>query len=277
LPEIPPVFTAPDGYQRRFTAVQQAEANGIVYEANLTVPYQTELTLPDPVADWWELIHRSPVPFAVFFAYRQWVVLGASPERLLRLDNHKLTTQPIKGTRKRVPSDPVADAQARNELVMSTKNRAENLMIADLARAELYRSAVRHSVWVPQLFEIQVFANLFHLVSTVRATLHPDVPPHVALRTVFPAGSMTGAPKFWVLRLLDEIEPHDRGLYAGSIGWTFPGGFDINVVIRSFVHDRLTSLLTYQVGGAITVYSDLEDEQAENDLKAHYLEHLFHS
>jgi para-aminobenzoate synthetase component 1 len=122
-----------------------------------------------------------------------------------------------------------------------------------------------------------VFANLFHLVSTVRATLHPDVPPHVALRTVFPAGSMTGAPKFWVLRLLDEIEPHDRGLYAGSIGWTFPGGFDINVVIRSFVHDRLTSLLTYQVGGAITVYSDLEDEQAENDLKAHYLEHLFHS
>jgi para-aminobenzoate synthetase component 1 len=125
------------------------------------------------------------------------------------------------------------------------------------------------------LLEVQTFANLFHLVSTVRATLHPDVPAHVALRNVFPAGSMTGAPKFWVLRLLDQLEPHDRGLYAGSMGWTFPGGFDLNVVIRTLVYDRSTQLLTYQVGGAITVYSDLGDEQAENELKAHYLQHLF--
>lgn len=242
--------------------------DGDCYEINLAQNFTLEARVEQPAALWRQLTKVSPTPFAAYLRLHDVHVLCASPERFLQLQGPQLVTQPIKGTSVR-SRDKVEDRKLAAELRNSIKEQAENVMIVDLSRHDLYRSAVVDGVKVPHLFEVQSFAKVHHLVSTIVAEKSPGISAHVALSNTFPPGSMTGAPKFRTCELIDQYEPHARGIYAGSIGYFKPGGdFDLNVVIRSMVYDARRELISYHVGGAITWDSDPEKEYEETLVKA---------
>jgi para-aminobenzoate synthetase component 1 len=186
----------------------------------------------------------------------------------LALRGHTLVTQPIKGTRKRgITSE--EDAALKQELFESEKERAENVMIVDLARNDLYRSSEVNSVEVPHLFEVKSFPQVHHLVSTITGRKRPDLTAWEVIGHAFPPGSMTGAPKVSACDWIDHYERSRRGIYAGSIGYFSPtGDFDLNVVIRTLIYQADSQVLSYHVGGAITYDSDPEAEYEETLVKA---------
>lgn len=199
----------------------------------------------------------------------------ASPERFLQWRGGILTSQPIKGTSKRGTS-PEEDAQSRHYLQHSLKERAENVMIADLTRNDLQRSCNTGSVRVPHLFEVQTFPTVHQLVTTVQGDTREGITWQEIFRQTFPPGSMTGAPKVATLRAIDAYERSARGSYAGCAGYIQPNGdFDFNVIIRSLRYDALRQRLSYHVGGAITADSDPAAEYAETLLKAEAIKRVF--
>jgi len=217
----------------------------------------------------------SPVPFASYLRWQDCYLICASPERFLQLRGDQLCSQPIKGTAPRGMTS-AADAAHRAYLAHSEKEQAENVMIVDLTRNDLHRSCRTGTVTVPQLFEIQVFPQVFQLVSTVVGQKRPELSVPQVLANTFPPGSMTGAPKVMTLGMIDRYEPLGRGLYAGSVGYFAPGGdFDFNVVIRSLIYDAREQLLSYHVGGAITYDSDPQREYEETLIKARAIRKLF--
>ena len=255
-------------YLAAIDQIRELIAAGDSYELNLAQHFVAEGRISNPVAFWEELIGVSPSPFAGFARWGERFLLSASPERFLRLRSGMLMTQPIKGTIARNP-DPALDSKAAAELRNNPKEQAENVMIVDLSRNDLHRVCETGSVGVPNLFEIQSFPQVHHLVSTISGRKRLDVHPLEAFCTAFPPGSMTGAPKIRTCELIDEIERSARGLYAGSLGYFAPGGdFDFNVIIRSLVHDRAAGLLSYHVGGAITWDSESNAEYEETLVKA---------
>ncbi len=190
-------------------------------------------------------------------------MVGSSPERFLRLDTEGiLETRPIKGTRPRA-ADPVDDATLRDELSTSEKDHAENIMIVDLARNDLGRVCETGSVHVPGLCEVEGYATVWQLVSTVRGQLREDLDGIDAVRACFPGGSMTGAPKIEAMKMIDELEHHTRGIYSGAIGWLESNGtLDLNIVIRTIV--TRNGRATYGTGGAITADSEPQAEWRES-------------
>jgi len=262
--------SAPQWYAEAFARVQEELRAGNSYELNLT--YREEITTDScPLEVYRRLRSTSPAPYAGLLRHDSTWLLSASPERYATIDRSRvLETRPIKGTTPRGATSQ-EDAQLRAQLAVEPKFRAENLMIVDLIRNDLSMVCEVGTVEVPRLMEVESYASVHQLVSTIRGRLRDDVGTVDALRALFPAGSMTGAPKRRTMTIIDEVETSPRGIYAGSFGWiSGDGRADLGVVIRSLFRSggRPWVLGT---GGAITVLSDLQQEWAESRWKSGHL------
>lgn len=236
-------------YKQRMSRLKDYIAAGDCYQVNLT--RQFDVPWPHaPLDTYARLRNATPMPFSAYVDLGKTQLLSLSPERFLRIAHGQMETKPIKGTRPRSP-DPKEDEALKQALQGSAKDRAENLMIVDLLRNDLGRSAVPGSVKVPKLFDLESFANVHQLVSTVTATLSPDETPLGALLKAFPGGSITGAPKRRAMEIIAELEPHRRGPYCGSIFYQdVTGVLDSNILIRTMaIQDE--HLWTWAGGGIV--------------------------
>jgi para-aminobenzoate synthetase len=253
-------------YDDWFARVQEQLRLGNTYEVNLT--YRERLTSPvEPVEAYLRLREVNPAPYAAYLQHDGVSVLSSSPERFATIDRHRwVETKPIKGTTPRGRS-PEEDEAHREALRTDPRYRAENLMIVDLLRNDLSMVCEPGTVTVPVLMEVESYANVHQLVSTVRGHLREQVSTVEALRALFPAGSMTGAPKLRTMEVIADVETTPRGVYAGALGWIGGDGrADLGVVIRTLVaHDGVYALGT---GGGITVRSDAASEYDETRWKA---------
>ncbi len=260
--------TTQSDYEATVRHIQQHIRQGDVYELNYCIEFFAEQANLDPLAAYRMLNNRSPMPFSVFMKQQDRYVLGASPERFLKKTGQTLISQPIKGTSRRGET-PAADDILKEQLRRSEKEKAENLMIVDLVRNDLARSAETGSVQVDELFGIYTFRQVHQMISTVSATLRKGLPFTDVLRHAFPMGSMTGAPKIRAMQLIDELETSRRGLYSGAVGFITPNGdFDFNVVIRSILYNAQRRYASFSVGSAITYDADPAQEYAECMVKA---------
>ncbi|NUR09627.1 MAG: anthranilate synthase component I family protein [Nocardioidaceae bacterium] len=260
----------PDWYADAFEHVQRELRRGNSYEVNLT--YRESVTSHvDPVAAYLALRTANPAPYAGYLQHHGTHLLSSSPERFVTLDAQRwLETKPIKGTTPR-GADPDDDESQRHLLATDPKFRAENLMIVDLLRNDLSIVCEPGTVDVPVLMDVESYATVHQLVSTVRGRLRPEVTPVEALRALFPPGSMTGAPKRRTMEVIDAVESSARGAYAGAFGWVGADGrADLGVVIRTLVARPEGDGWRYTLGtgGGITVRSDVEEEWAETRWKA---------
>lgn len=255
-------------YIKTIETLQQHIARGDIYEVNFCQEFFAEHAVIDPIEIYTQLCKVSPTPFSGFFKIKGRYILSASPERFLCKRGHQLVSQPIKGTAKR-SADPKVDEDFKNTLRENIKEQAENVMIVDLVRNDLTKSAIKGSVKVDELFGVYGFPQVYQMISTVSCELDPDVHFIDAIRNTFPMGSMTGAPKIRAMSLIEEHELIKRGAYSGALGYITPrGDFDFNVIIRSILYHADARYLSFQVGGAITFASDAKDEYEECLLKA---------
>lgn len=257
-----------DQYTRKVKALQDHIIRGDIYEINFCQEFFAENTEIDPIQTFEALNQVSPTPFAGYFKVHGKYILSATPERFLCKRGSKLISQPIKGTAKR-SSDLIEDEAIKQQLRNDIKEQAENVMIVDLVRHDLTKSAVKGSVKVDELFGIYSFPQVHQMISTVSCELNPDIHFIDAIKNAFPMGSMTGAPKVKAMKLIEEYEVTKRGIYSGSFGCISPDGdFDFNVVIRSILYNAESNYLSFQVGGAITYQSNATLEYEECLLKA---------
>lgn len=253
----------PDGYAAGFAAVQEELRAGNSYEVNLT--YREGLRSDaDPVAVYQRLRSTNPAPYAGVLRHGDLWLLSASPERFATLDrNRRIETRPIKGTTARGRTA-AEDEELRARLAGDPKFRAENLMITDLLRNDLSMVCEPGTVEVPRLMEVESYASVHQLVTTVAGRLRSEIDTLAALRALFPAGSMTGAPKLRTMEIIDRVEAAGRGPYAGAFGWiSGDGRADLGVVIRSLFRTG-ADRWWWGTGGGITVHSDLAEEWAES-------------
>ncbi|UKT62431.1 anthranilate synthase component I family protein [Pedobacter mucosus] len=241
---------------------------GNIYEVNFCQEFFAENAKMNPVNTFHLLNRISPTPFAGYFKVYKKYILSATPERFLCKRGSRLISQPIKGTAKRsenIKEDDLIKLQLKNDI----KEQAENVMIVDLVRHDLTKSAVKGSVKVDELFGIYSFPQVHQMISTISCELDPAIHFIDSIKNTFPMGSMTGAPKFRAMELIEEYEETKRGIYSGSFGYISPNGdFDFNVVIRSILYNSENQYLSFQVGGAITHQSDANLEYEECLLKA---------
>ncbi len=256
-------------YARRVRRILDDIERGDVYEVNLTQRMSSGWR-GDPLALYAALRQESPAPFDAYLELPDACVVGSSPERFLRAtaDGH-VESRPIKGTRPR-GDDADLDAALAEELVTSPKDRAENLMIVDLVRNDLGRVCAPGTVRVPELMQVESYATVFQLVSTVVGRLADDRDGVDLVRACFPPGSMTGAPKIAAMRIAGELEPVRRGIYSGALGYLdVRGGLDLSVVIRTWLVKKGRAYL--HVGGAVVADSDPDGEYDESLDKARAL------
>ncbi|MET9323098.1 aminodeoxychorismate synthase component I [Streptomyces sp. NPDC003038] len=255
-----------DQYLELIGACLDAIRAGETYEVCLTNMIEAGGSV-DPWAAYRFLRRTSPAPFGALLRFDGLSVLSTSPERFLRVDREGVAeSKPIKGTRPR-GATPAEDRRLIEDLRSSEKDRAENLMIVDLVRNDLARCAEPGSVTVHKIFDVETYATVHQLVSTVRARLRPGRSAVDCVRAAFPGGSMTGAPKIRTMQIIDRLEAGPRGIYSGAIGYfSLSGATDLSIAIRTAVvtADRVR----YGVGGAITALSDRSEEYEETAVKA---------
>lgn len=255
-------------YLEKVRALKEHIRLGDIYEVTFCQEFFAEHAVIDPVSVYQDLSTLSPTPFAGFFKIKDRYVLSASPERFLSKRNNHLLSQPIKGTAKR-STDPAEDENIRRQLRNDKKEQAENVMIVDLVRNDLTKSAVPGTVKVKELFGIYSFPQVHQMISSISCELNPELDLIDAIKNTFPMGSMTGAPKIRAMELIERYEESKRGAYSGALGYIDPAGdFDFNVVIRSILYHQSGQRLSFQVGGAITYASDPQKEYEECLLKA---------
>lgn len=255
-------------YGIAFQKLQEHIHKGDIYEINLCQEFYSEDAKLNCFAAYKELNFISPTPFSCFLKHDNNFIISASPERFLSKRGERLISQPIKGTAPRGKT-PEEDNEIKNRLKNDPKEISENIMIVDLVRNDLTRSAKAGTVKVEELLGVYSFKQVHQLISTISCIIKPEVEATTAIQNTFPPGSMTGAPKISAMNLIDQYEKGSRGLYAGSIGY-FNGRneFDFNVVIRTLVYNAKTNYLSFHVGGAITAYANENDEYQECLLKA---------
>jgi para-aminobenzoate synthetase component I len=240
-------------------------AAGDIYQANLSQRFRLPWT-GTGLALYGNLRRLSPAPFSGYLRAPGLEIVSASPERLLRVEGRSLSTRPIAGTRPR-SADPRADRALAEELLLSEKERAEHLMLLDLARNDLGKVAVVGSVHVDEMMTVEHYAHVRHIVSNVSARLAPGCDPLDALLAMFPGGTITGVPKIRCMEILDALEPVPRGFYTGSLFYMTPSGrLDANILIRSAVVEG--GAVTFHTGGGIVADSDPDAEYAETLHKA---------
>lgn len=255
-------------YLDAVAALQHHIQQGDCYEVNFCRENFIPGAVVYPPALFQRLNSYSPAPFAAYYRLNDKYMACSSPERYLQKKGEHVISQPIKGTSRKDP-DPVVDQQLQQQLYNDPKERAENVMVVDLVRNDLAHTARQGSVEVSELFGIYGFAHVHHMISTISAKVPANVPFTEIIRTTFPMGSMTGAPKLRVMQLIERYEKTRRGLYSGALGYITPeGDFDFNVVIRSILYNATAQYLSYSTGSAITFYSDPEKEYEECLLKA---------
>ena len=257
------------GYLDAVRRVRDYIFAGDIFQANLSQRFETPLR-ESPWIFYARLRSRNPAPFAAFLETPDASVISASPERFLRVDrNGSVETRPIKGTRPR-GFGPEHDAALGQALAESAKDRAENLMIVDLMRNDLSRVCAPRTVRVSELFSLERYATVHHLVSTVVGQLEPGHDALHLLRAAFPGGSITGAPKLRAMEIIAELEPSQRGVYCGSIGyWSVTGDLDTSIAIRTAV--ARSGRVYFSAGGGIVADSDPEQEYRETIDKARAL------
>lgn len=252
-------------YQRAFEKIKDYLTNGDCYQVNLAQRFAARAE-GNALAAYLALRALSPAPYAAFLDFPGIQVLSASPEQFLRVENARVVTRPIKGTRPR-SADPEQDRALAADLSSHAKDRAENLMIVDLLRNDLGRHCLPGSVQVSALFQVESYASVHHLVSTVSGHLVPGHHALDLLRDSFPGGSITGAPKRRAMEIIDQLEPHRRGIYCGSIGYIgFDSTMDCNIAIRTLVYAG--GQIQGWAGGGIVADSECQAEYQETFDKA---------
>ncbi len=252
-----------DTYLRHVGKLLEHIRRGDIYEINYCHEVQVETGSINPVTLFRKINSISPNPFSCFYRNNDRYVLCASPERFLAKRDNLLISQPIKGTAARA-ENAAEDANNRELLASSSKERSENIMIVDLVRNDLSKVATKGSVHVKELCGVYTFPKVHQLISTVCCTLKNEINFTKIIRALFPMGSMTGAPKISAMKLIDEHENFKRSLYSGTIGYINPeGDFDFNVVIRSIMLQQNSGKATVAAGSAITAASDPESEYME--------------
>lgn len=241
---------------------------GDIYEANFCQEFFAENTCINPLETYKKLNNISKPPFASFVKLQDKYVLCASPERYIKKEDDIIISQPIKGTAER--SEGIAeDNQLKTDLLNDEKERSENIMIVDLVRNDLSKTALKGSVEVKELCKIYTFDQVHQMISTVTSKVDVKTHPIDIIKSTFPMGSMTGAPKISAMNIIEHLEETKRGVYSGAIGYFSPNGdFDFNVVIRSILYNATKKYVSYSVGGAITAKSIPLKEYEECLVKA---------
>ena len=253
---------------KRYSAFSNILNEADIYEMNFCQEFFAENAVIDPLSVYQQLAKLSPTPFSGYFKLKDKYILSATPERFLTKRGTILTSQPIKGTARR-STEETEDAAIKQALSTNKKEQAENVMIVDLVRNDMTKSAVKGSVKVDELFGIYSFPQVHQMISSISCQLSPQVHFVEAIKNAFPMGSMTGAPKLRAMQLIDQYEKSKRGIYSGSMGYITPDrDFDFNVIIRSIIYNSTNRYLSFQVGSAITYQADAENEYDECLLKA---------
>jgi len=241
---------------------------GDIYEVNFCQEFYAENVSVDLFQVYKKLNEISKPPFASFLKIDNNYLLSASPERFVRKHKQTIISQPIKGTAKRL-ADKKLDKALALALEQDEKERTENIMIVDLVRNDLSKTAIKGSVKVEELCKVYSFDQVHQLISTIVSEVSDQIDAVDIIKSLFPMGSMTGAPKLSAMKIIEDLETTKRGAYSGAIGYFTPSNdFDFNVVIRSILYNDLRKYLSYSVGGAITSKSDPEKEYQECLLKA---------
>jgi para-aminobenzoate synthetase component 1 len=257
-----------ENYLLKVSKMLEHIQRGDIYEANFCMEFYAENAKIDPLEIYHKLNTISEPPFAVYFKNQDHYLLSASPERYLRKEGTKVISQPIKGTSKR-NENPILDEQLKSDLAQNEKERSENIMIVDLVRNDLSHTATKGSVQVEELCEVYTFKQVHQMISTIVSEVENTTSPVEIIRTTFPMGSMTGAPKISAMQIIETLEETKRGLYSGAVGYFTPNGdFDFNVVIRSILYNAKNEYLSFSVGSAVTSKAIPENEYEECLLKA---------
>ncbi|TCK93299.1 aminodeoxychorismate synthase subunit I [Natranaerovirga hydrolytica] len=254
-----------EAYIKKVKKVKDYIKAGDIYQANLTQRF--ECTLPkSPYELYKDLRSINPSPFSSFIDFGEGYIVSSSPERFIQIKGNYIETRPIKGTRPR-GNNQEEDIKNKEELINSEKDKAELLMIVDLERNDIGKIAKTGTVKVPDLFHLETYATVHHLVSTVVGEIKEEYDIIDCIKATFPGGSITGAPKIRAMEIIDELEPTQRNVYTGSIGYIgLNGDVDLNIVIRTIVCKDNKAYL--QVGGAIVWDSDEDLEYEETLHKA---------
>ena len=254
-----------DDYVTVVEKLREYIQRGDIYEVNYCVEHKIENVTLAPFRLYQELQEISPAPFSCYVADDGKYLMSSSPERFVMKRGNKIVSQPMKGTNRRTSDNERQKEALRND----SKEVAENVMITDLVRNDLAKSAKKGSVKVDELCGVYEFEHVNQMISTVSAELREDVHPLDAILNAFPMGSMTGAPKISAMELIDHYENFSRGLYSGAVGYFTPDlDFDFNVIIRSILYNEEKKVVTFPTGSAITINSDPEKEYEECMLKA---------
>jgi para-aminobenzoate synthetase component I len=253
-----------EDYVATVSQLKQHILRGDCYEINFCQEFFALNVSIEPVDIYRRLSTVSPNPYSALYRVNDQWLICASPERFMRKEGNRLLSQPMKGTSQRDLVNAKLDEQEKNNLFHSAKDRAENVMVVDLVRNDLAKVCVEGSVHVDELFGIYSFPQVHQMVSTVSGTIDPDKSFTEIIRSTFPMGSMTGAPKKRVMELIEQYERSRRGIFSGAVGYIDPNGdFDFNVVIRSILYNQKTGYLSFPAGSGITFYSEEEKEWQE--------------
>jgi len=257
--------TSKKDYYGNFDYILEKIRNGEVYEVNYTIEFFNESVEIEPSLVFYRFSEYNPNPFSCFVKHDNRYLICSSPERFLKKDKNKLLTQPIKGT--------ILKDSNKNKPKISYKNKLENIMTVDLARCDLSGIALPNTLKVSKLLCLKELPTLFQVVSEICCEVSEDISFKEILKHTFPMASMTGIPKQSALYIINDVENYAREIYSGTVGYIDNNGnFDFNVVIRSLIYNKEICLLSYPVGGAITIYSNKEEEFNECLLKVKGLE-----